>query len=314
MNTWAFVVGVNWAAADLLRYIRLVRQASTNSEKLVQLGSCGAAFNVAFWGLFHAVIQLIFTLFLARNLEQVKRRVWALLASAILPLIALSAASFQLSPVLTDSIPALYWHEMDHQAHRDLFGFTANSSIFLLPGFLIFAYLKGEKYLSCPPIATIRSVISKAWNSLPGSNLFWNTLTGSRLVYVYIPLFIMSFFIGIVIYAFTANVLWFVALGLPLVLFNIGAFAIIGPLLWLIWILNSSIGYTLEGYGRHNLRVSESCFFMPCAPQFITDEDQLYSVVVGLISLLIFDVGPTVHKKYKVYRLTRGIPVTVSGV
>jgi hypothetical protein len=44
---------------------------------------------------------------------------------------------------------------------------------------------------------------------------------------------------------------------------------------------------------------------MPCAPQKITDEDQLYPLLAGMAFLLGFDLRPLVWKNYKKWKEAR---------
>lgn len=58
-------------------------------------------------------------------------------------------------------------------------------------------------------------------------------------------------------------------------------------LFFLLWILVPIVGsanYVWTGYFRRNPKTwgSESCFFMPCSPQSIKDEDQIYALLASL--------------------------------
>jgi len=46
---------------------------------------------------------------------------------------------------------------------------------------------------------------------------------------------------------------------------------------------------------------------MPCAPQSITDEDQLYSLLVRLLFLIGFEVGSVLYLRYKAWRKARKV-------
>jgi hypothetical protein len=43
---------------------------------------------------------------------------------------------------------------------------------------------------------------------------------------------------------------------------------------------------------------SQACYFMPCAPQSITDSDQVYALLGGL-ACLAFEIGPSLWKRVK---------------
>jgi hypothetical protein len=58
-----------------------------------------------------------------------------------------------------------------------------------------------------------------------------------------------------------------------------------GPLFLIMLLIWNTLNYIFR------FNYSESCFFMPCASQSISDEDQLYSLFAGLAIFLAFEVG-----------------------
>jgi len=63
--------------------------------------------------------------------------------------------------------------------------------------------------------------------------------------------------------------------------------------LMFLWSINfwgspmlSTVFYVYKAYLRHEADPSMSCFLMPCSPQSIKDEDQIWSLFAGLFSFV----------------------------
>jgi len=75
----------------------------------------------------------------------------------------------------------------------------------------------------------------------------------------------------------------------------------------LIPIIGSAF-YVWEGYFHRNpkTQVSESCFFMPCSPQSIKDDDQIYALLAGVFLFVGLEGLPPAFKYLRRrYRETR---------
>jgi hypothetical protein len=100
-----------------------------------------------------------------------------------------------------------------------------------------------------------------------------------------------------------------VPLLLPMVAF---VWTIAAPSMWMMMVPGGAVVYAFKGYLHMGSSVSESCFFMPCAPQSISDEDQMYALLAGIFCLFGFEVLPPlfkeIRKRYKDRRsFVRGV-------
>jgi hypothetical protein len=67
---------------------------------------------------------------------------------------------------------------------------------------------------------------------------------------------------------------------------------------WGLWVVNPGL-YIYKAYLRHDADPSMSCFLMPCSPQSIKDEDQVWSVFAGLFSFVACEVIVPAYKEFK---------------
>jgi hypothetical protein len=285
-NTGAFLVGMNWAAMDLLRYIVQVKHVHTDAERRLHMGSYAAAFNVTFWGMIHAVTQC----FILFNSLKTSQRVGLLtrLAGIVLPLVALSIAGVQLtSNGLLNAFPTLYTHYthgIGERGHQLLLILSASSSIWVIE-------------LLLWEVMFIEDDLFSRMARFAGAK---GTIVAVLLCFVSFA----SALFGLL----TSNIIC-LAMGLPSFLFvAYWTSAIMAPSLIFMWTgttLSFSITHVLEAYVIDRSKISKSCYFMPCAPQKITDEDQLYPLLAGMASLLGFDVRPLVWKNYKKWKEAR---------
>ena len=292
-NTWSYLIGTNWAAADLLRYVRLVSHGSTRSEQMLLLGSYAAAFNITFWGLFHAVWQLFWTCILFRKHKRAKQRGRTLLAGLVLPSIALLASGVQTTThaSMLDDLPALYCHAMDNFWHSYAITISAFSFVLLAPTGCFFGVLYGDDFF---PVAPVRDLFEKIYDTF----IFRSIM----ILYAFAFLLLSSVWIVVFLTLITSQPFYYEIIPFAPLAFFIWTIPL--PLLWLtIYII--IVAYPVRGYPRGSVSITKSCFFMPCAPQSITDEDQLYPLLVGLLFLIGFDVGPVLYLWYKAWREAR---------
>jgi hypothetical protein len=64
-------------------------------------------------------------------------------------------------------------------------------------------------------------------------------------------------------------------------------------------VVTHAITYVFKAYLGRSADRSKSCFFMPCAPQSILDEDKLQTLVAGSALFFAFDFFPVVIPKIK---------------
>jgi hypothetical protein len=284
LNTWLFLLGMNWAAVDIFRGIHSLRMIQTNHaeygvEFSKNMGSFGAAFTVVFWGTAHALLQTLVTL---KSLNCSVHRLLALIIGLILPLIALSASACLFVPKLIglaghdmDLLPALYWSGMANTTHDLIFAGGA------LSGFIIIV-----------PIALY------IFAAMRQSTIICTTID----MRIYALTSIVLIPVSLALHIITNNEYWawgfapFCAFFSPFIL----AFMLITNIMSSIVIVSgSSVVYVFKAYLRIDSKVSESCFFMPCASQSIKEEDQMYALLGGLFTFLGCEVLPPVFKELR---------------
>jgi len=205
-NTWSYLIGTNWAAADLLRYVRLVQLAPTDSERMLLLGPYAAAFNITYWGLFHAVWQLCWTFVMFNKHKRAKRRVWTLLASLVLPFIALFASGVQTiaQESMLDFLLTLYRQGMAGNWHSYAIAISAFSLVLLVPTGCYIAISSGDDFF---PVAPVRSLFHK----------ISNFIAFPIIICLYVPLSLLIMIFGtITSEAGIITLIWFYSYMLPL--------------------------------------------------------------------------------------------------
>jgi hypothetical protein len=289
VNTALFLLGANWAAVDVFRSIHALRSLRSDQldytiEFSKGMGNYAAAFTVTFWGVFIALLQmcLVFS----------EERARMLIVGLVLPLIALTATIF--GPVFTglggsalNLFPALYWIGMGDELHGITVMLAAATFILVLAP-LIGALVFQERNTLFPRwVKTTVSTIKEIVNSDAAGMAF-----GLYVVFSFVTLVVS------VILCISKNdevYLWgmspFLILFSPILL-------ITGPMGWLVVIPGSIVVYLFKGYLHFGSNVSESCFFMQCAPQSIKEEDQLYALLAGLFALG-YEIAPHAFKKLR---------------
>jgi len=75
------------------------------------------------------------------------------------------------------------------------------------------------------------------------------------------------------------------------------------PSLWVsLWVPAvgfPSIQCVFKANVARTVKASQSCFFMPCAPQSINEENQLFALFAGLLIFLGWEVLPMIVKEFK---------------
>jgi len=298
-NTALFLLGANWAAVDIFRSIHaLLRLQSNQPEYELSFTKCmgnyGAAFTVVICGTLHALLQIPFTIDLFVGMKCMSRRLRILVVGLVLPLIALTATAF--GPVLTglggtaiDFFPALYWKGTDNVLHAMLIVYSAGTSILLVAPSFWLVYALQQAVLPAGLVTMIKKVMSSPFNSP----------VIAIILKIYLLCSLLSFVVWSIVAQISSNDAWFwaaVPLLLPMVAF---AWTIAAPAMWMMFVPGSAVLYAFKGYLHMGSSVSESCFFMPCAPQSISDEDQMYALLAGLFCLFGFEVLPPLFKEMR---------------
>jgi hypothetical protein len=284
LNTWLFLLGTNRAAFDLLFGVLTIRklalESSTYDADLKNLlGSIGAAFLVTYWGVFHALLQYLVTYFTFDSPEVRSRRLWILEFGQILPWIALSSCL----SIERTNVPALYWPGMDVAYHRVFLGIASGTAIELLPSMVLIAYVEEGSALS--------SMVS--WITDGATGYVRKSRVVSQWASVIVVASSFALFVSMVIVATTSDDSWLVG-WIPTMMF---LWPLLGPFLWVTGLITSAIAYLANADINRPVDSKESCVFMPCAPQSIREEDQLYALLGGLILFLVFEVYPIVSRQ-----------------
>jgi len=296
INTTLFLLGTNWAAVDIFRGIHALRslqpdQPDYQTSFTKGMGNYGAAFGVVFWGTFHSFLQISFTGIAFSGMKNRSRRLWILLVGLVVPLIALTATLF--GPALwglgaPNLLPALYWKGMTDRTHNILVILAAGTAIILVIPFFFFIYMADESQFP----ARFRRII----NAIKIRHANWRA---ARFIFAFYAWgSVISWLVSLVMCIVTINDTWLWGMA-PFCLLLSPLTLITSTFMWVLYIPGSAVVYIFKGYLHIGSNVSESCFFMPCSPQSITDEDQMYALLAGLFSFFGFEVLPSVSKELR---------------
>lgn len=298
-NTAVFLFSINWTAIDVWRGISITQSIPQDAldGKLRAsrgLASLGAALNLTIWGSLHAQLQLLATMMIFRSSKAKTRRLLIHSVGLILPTITL----LRYTPLSGETrTPALYWHGMEGSSYADLHFYATLTGSIIIP---ILSWL----------IHTTKSVLPEDFIDSTNSTIHW--AKKSLAIKIFGILSILLSIFSIARWLDIGSPGWAFGL-LPLavslfVLFILNYSRIISTLL-LAWgytafvsyvvVYDSTIQYVFKAYLSQTVDRSKSCFFMPCAPQAITDEDQLQTMVAGLSLFLVFEVFPIFRAKVK---------------
>ncbi|KAN0110801.1 hypothetical protein V8E51_007188 [Hyaloscypha variabilis] len=293
-NTWAFIFGTNWAAVDVFRAIHSIGSISSpenEAELKTNLGTFGAAFTVVFWGSFHAFSQLVATLAVFKYSDCLGKRLWTLITGLILPSIALLASAYLFHPLqnyqaASELLPVLYWRGMDNSLHYVLFYIASLTSVVLFP--IIILWIK-----HCNP--------DPHWQYRTSSFDFGLSPEDRDIICLGVVYLVVSVATFITILIFHPEIfIFYHPMLLCLIITVLLAFNV-PYVFFFVWILIYTVGsaiYVWKGYLCRNPKTwgSESCFFMPCSPQSIKDEDQMNALLAGLFLFVGLEGVPLVLK------------------
>jgi len=289
-NLWAYLAALNWAAADLIRHTATLRSlydaASETEPWTKEVASVGAALTVVGWGSCHAHVQCC----IAKYRNGDRKRALVLFLALLLPSASICIAGLRLGlwrPIATFScmgvvefplyerdydiivlLPAFYWKGMG--TGMQLFGL-----VFMFWAGVVWAtasccfVLRTVGVAVAPFVARLMALIlakmprrpRKFLMSLKAPFLSWQ----SENVTYREP--VVSF-----IWRMAVSVLYLVA----------GAWALGLSVIMTVIMVGSSFAYVLMGY-LFGSGHSDACFFMPCAPQSLSDTDQAGALFVGLV-------------------------------
>ena len=296
VNTWAFLFGINWAAVDILRAIHTLRSISpeNDAELSSHMGAFGAAFTVVFWGTSHALLQVPITSAVFEYSEYKGQRMKTLGVGLILPLGALLASTYLFrDPRASDQLPALYYQGMEtvDQFHSFYLILACLTPIMFSP-LAITWFLSHKLDSSDPTRATIEPTL--LLEDLPKNKIFY--FVGMVLCFSSCGLFIVFLVLGL-----GMNNLVGFYFAIPFFSLVCLAFPTLLPSVWVYFLGTGSVSYIWKGYFRRSseTRISQSCIFMPCSPQSIKDEDQIYALLAGIFLFVGLEVFPPAFRRLR---------------
>ncbi|KAF2740217.1 hypothetical protein EJ04DRAFT_518996 [Polyplosphaeria fusca] len=261
-NIIVYLLGANWAAIDTLR--RLYRYKNTESQEEAEKmkGSIAAAVNVTYWGMVVVIAQLLFMLWKKIQYPRSRTTVAKILTiGAWLPALVFMVifGIFNLQRNETHE----RWAQLDETLPA-LYDSSRGTIEHV-------AMLYGAAFLGLFFFVSLNVLLCAYILQIP---LEWDALLGTTLL--------VGFSVIVVAISFVAGELS--------ILNSFLAFTsiFVNPFSWLIY----SISVLIEGGSL----VKKSCFFMPCAPQEITEWDQIFALLVGLV-LFGLEVWPSVEPR-----------------
>ncbi|OCK82609.1 hypothetical protein K432DRAFT_215740 [Lepidopterella palustris CBS 459.81] len=285
-NTWTYLLGINWAAFDLLRHVHKFRQGGQDVNK--ELGTIGAAFTVLWWGSLHAFAQL----WLAAYLESVQRGI-TLCFGLLMPVITLSVEIFSLGSLFADetssiSVPALYYRGMS----------VTDQYTIVFAACLTGGWISSIAVLFL--LTIIIGVIARYSKALTEILEFLGDAVQPVVTWYGAISFLSLIIIGNISPLIHLVPRWLIiVLALPLLVLVYLFYP-----LWAIFMLvihSTVYGWNILRY--HGSIVSQSCFFMPCSPQSIFEWDQAFALFLGIFLFVGMEALPHIRKKWKEEKL-----------
>ena len=254
-----------------------------NSHVWKEMGQMGAAYTVLWWGTAHALLQLVAT----SSMDQNWKAVTFVLGLAF-PCLALSVALFT---SLNYRFPALYLRGMPASGQQTFIGIASAVGFCITLLGLILGIIAA--YTKLPnakkkPIKPLLATLDKLYEAY-------------GLVY-----YITASVVGLALYEYFAvkelslwqhRYLLLILLPFLPVYVALSIYALI-PVSILMGLL--SVTYIVMAYSPGNaVKRQNSCFLMPCAPQSISESDQSFALLAGLVMLLGTEVAPVYVKKWR---------------
>ena len=235
------------------------------------------------------------------------KRIRTLITGLILPFIALLASAYLFHPLqnyqaASGILPALYWRGMDNALHYVLFS-TASLTPVVLSPIIIMAiiYRNSDRYgaifapdLDYGPLPEDKTIIYLG--------VVYGV--GSVAIFIAIPILHPDMLMLL-------NEMLLCLIIILLLLYYMSLYMFF--FLWLLIPIIGSTIYVWKGYFRRNPKTwgSESCFFMPCSPQSIKNEDYIYHLLAGALLFAGLEILPPafryLRRRYRENRLLFGM-------
>jgi hypothetical protein len=303
LNTWLYLLGMNWAAIDLVMHMHeLSKLRSANADDWMKgCALIGAALTVVFWGSLHAACQtgISFALWGQGELQG-----WlTLVAGLLLPAISLTVALFALglegnTHEIADLVPALYYDSMIANGkgghHVSIAVALTSGAWCLLLCIILLLLFVWSVVLPESTKANVEAALNPIWSVW--KERFQTGYFCSGFIIIYLTLITIAV-------TKQVRLFWlFLPYSPVLLVFCLFVWPFAGG----FFILVISISYAFKAYVSRATSPSQSCFFMPCAPQSITETDQAFALLAGLFSFVVPEFGiPVIQRVRAQYRERR---------
>ncbi|KAI9048464.1 hypothetical protein LZ554_007299 [Drepanopeziza brunnea f. sp. 'monogermtubi'] len=323
-----YLIALNAAAIDHLNHLRRLStlKAAADASWMQEAASVGAAFTVTWWGLGGILAQVATSPFLYQRSSQrrllLAQRVGGLVLGSLVPSISIAAGIWLADRAAGASIPMLYWQGMMMEAEPVGVDGKGHNTLNSHHDARIFASLTGLGFAILLGLAIFG--VSGVWLDSKAPSL------RIKLVAVLGPLWKVTDFLRRKFRSRKARIRGIVAIIFldvgSLLAFVIGAdeskerrhwqllllpsMLTVVPFVVILLIVGTPVMaplhgafYTMEymsaAYFHHGSSPSQSCWFMPCAPQSIAEMDQALALIGGLFSLLVLEIGWPLIKHQK---------------
>jgi hypothetical protein len=295
VNMWLYLLGVNWAAIELFKNTRetmALREAGADNW-MRNCATIGAAMNVVVWGRWHAILQLatLVPAALTFDLDGEIQRSLTLLIGLVFPAVSMAVVSSAIGSFsssmseqeIRDTIPALYWSGM----------VRGSESLDVRDSSLWYSSTLGPLWL----IFTLQVVLVAVCSYLPSESLSFD-FAGEWSVLI-LPCTLYGFAILTALVVTGQNWSWWAAISvLPaLVLTSLMIIPVCAMVIVLTQVVFSA-EYFWRAYITRQVSIQDSCYFMPCAPQEISESGQSFPLLAGLFALIVAEVGLPLYQSH----------------
>ncbi|KAJ5041235.1 uncharacterized protein L3040_005783 [Drepanopeziza brunnea f. sp. 'multigermtubi'] len=315
----SYLIALNAAAIDHLNHLRRLSalKAAADASWMQEAAPVGAAFTVTWWGLGGILAQIATSPLLYQRRSQrrsLAQRVGGLVLGSLVPSISIAAGIWLADREAGASIPMLYWRGMMMEAEPVGVDGKGHNTLNSHHDARIFASLTGLGFAILLGLAIV--CVSGFWLDSKAPSL------RVQLAAVLGPLWKVTDFLRRKFRSRKARIRGIVAIIVldlgSLLAFVIGAdeskerkhwqllllpsMLTVIPFVVILLIVGTPVMaplhgtlYTMEYISavsfHHGSSPSQSCWFMPCAPQSIAEMDQALALIGGLFSLLVLEIG-----------------------
>jgi hypothetical protein len=225
------------------------------------------------------------------DLRILRHRVRTFFLGSIVPSLALMC-SIRLAS--NSFVPALYWHGIEDFQHVLNVVFASLIGVCSMPLFV--AIVSSEGILVLPKVVSQRLKRIVLESGIPWAKLRQIVILLCGGIFL---LGMVSVFLGLIILAITKNDSLVSAGSTAMSFLLLVPSVLVIPLWWILCVGVCVTYYAVRAYMTRGVKASESCFFMPCAPQSIKEEDQLFALIAGLLLFVGWEILPVVRYEFK---------------